>query len=97
MWALLQVTSGSVLGAAARYSITFLFPGIWTLCLINIFGCWLMGRFQPGLFLGTGVLGGFTSFSAFQLAMFEHPAYLAITVAGCIGAWHLGNRTCSNS
>lgn len=94
---LLRVSAGTVIGAAARQAITTPLPNIWALCAINILGCWLMGRFRPGLFWGTGVLGGFTSFSAFELALLDQPLYLVPTVLGCVGAWYLGDRTCSRS
>ncbi|WPF65735.1 MULTISPECIES: fluoride efflux transporter family protein [unclassified Corynebacterium] len=93
------VGSGAALGVAARLLATVLMndlPSQWVLLLINVAGCFLMGLLNPGLFLGKGVLGGFTSFSAFALIMVQAPAptaaaYLAATVLGCVGAWLLGH------
>ncbi|MCC1494141.1 fluoride efflux transporter CrcB [Cognatishimia sp. F0-27] len=80
---LLQVAAGGALGASARYltgvgAARLLgkdFP--WGTMLVNLIGCFAMGvlvvvltavsgtRVAP--FLMTGVLGGFTTFSAFSL------------------------------
>ncbi|WP_370623078.1 fluoride efflux transporter FluC [Streptomyces tsukubensis] len=75
------VAVGGAAGAAARYGAEQWWPDAstsfpWTILLVNVVGCFLMGvlmvtlkvRFPraPRLispFLGTGVLGGFTSFS----------------------------------
>ncbi|MCB2116913.1 MAG: fluoride efflux transporter CrcB [Rhodobacteraceae bacterium] len=80
---LLQVALGGALGASARYlvnvsAIRLLGPGFpWATLLVNVAGSFLMGalvvvlahkdatRLAP--LLMTGVLGGFTTFSAFSL------------------------------
>ncbi|WP_347267391.1 fluoride efflux transporter CrcB [Paracoccus sp. (in: a-proteobacteria)] len=78
----LQVALGGALGSSARYGVNILAgrlaPGLplGTLA-VNIAGCFLMGVLAAGLahrggqhlapFLLTGVLGGFTTFSAFAL------------------------------
>lgn len=80
---LLQVALGGALGASARYltnvaAMRLLGPGFpWATAAVNIAGSFLMGvlvvtlahkdatRLAP--FLMTGVLGGFTTFSAFSL------------------------------
>jgi CrcB protein len=85
----------------------------WTVLAVNVAGCALLGMLVSYLadrrpshrlvrpFLGVGVLGGFTTFSAFTLDAFrladdgELPgavAYLALTVLGCLGAAALGVR-----
>lgn len=80
---LLQVAAGGALGASARYATNVAtmrligsgFP--WATVVVNVLGSFLMGvivvtlahkggmRLAP--FLMTGVLGGFTTFSAFSL------------------------------
>ncbi|QFT64611.1 CrcB protein [Roseivivax halotolerans] len=80
---LIQVALGGALGATARYltglaAVRALGPGLpWGTLIVNIAGSFLMGilvvmlaqfgsnRFAP--FLMTGLLGGFTTFSAFSL------------------------------
>lgn len=75
--ALVAVTAGGILGALARYGLTESFPvgtGFpWTVFWINVVGSTLLAavpalgavRRTPwlGVFLGTGVLGGFTTMS----------------------------------
>lgn len=83
IWTLLQVGIGGALGAIARYltgvaTIRGFGPGFpWGTLTVNILGSFLMGalvvalahkggtRFSP--LLMTGLLGGFTTFSAFSL------------------------------
>jgi fluoride exporter len=74
------VAAGGALGSLARYAVAEVLPHgrasvpVGTL-LVNIVGCLLLGLLvgaQPDArwlrpFLGTGVLGGFTTFSAFAL------------------------------
>ena len=80
---LLQVALGGALGASARYmtnvaAMRLFGPGFpWGTVAVNVVGSFLMGaivivlahkdapRMAP--FLMTGVLGGFTTFSAFSL------------------------------
>ena len=80
---LIQVALGGALGASARYltgaaTLRLFGPGFpWGTLVVNVAGSFLMGmivvalahlsgnRFAP--FLMTGVLGGFTTFSAFSL------------------------------
>lgn len=80
---LFQVALGGALGASARYMtnmgmMRLMGPGFpWATLTVNVFGSFVMGllaagfahlggqRFAP--FLMTGVLGGFTTFSAFSL------------------------------
>lgn len=83
MITLLQVALGGALGASGRYltgvaAIRLIGPGFpWATLAVNIIGSFAMGaivvvlghysanRFAP--LLMTGVLGGFTTFSAFSL------------------------------
>jgi CrcB protein len=105
------IAAGGALGAAARYGLVVAWPtpagGFpWAILAVNISGCLLIGflmAFQPPmmarLFLGTGVLGGYTTFSAytldFQRLMSEaRPelavAYLFGTLAAALVAVHTG-------
>lgn len=81
MTAFLLVGMGGALGACARYGVgRLLGAGAWPSAtfLVNILGGLLMGLLAgwlaarggnegARLFLGVGVLGGFTTFSAFSL------------------------------
>lgn len=78
--ALLFVAAGGAIGAAARYGVSIwldvaaeVFP--WPTLVVNLVGSFLIGLALPALLhrplaqllLMTGVLGGFTTFSAFSL------------------------------
>lgn len=82
---LLAVGFGGFLGAATRYGISVLMAGkaglysYWGTFAVNVIGCFFIGvltgaefkNLQPlKLFLITGILGGFTTFSAFGLECF---------------------------
>ncbi|MBP2475958.1 CrcB protein [Crossiella equi] len=75
MRVLLLVSAGGVLGALARHGIGVLVPGPWPTVGINVLGCLLIGLLTARTaadsvlrpFLGTGVLGGFTTFSAYAV------------------------------
>lgn len=87
----LKVGCGTGIGAVARFAFAQLLgAGAWPIVLVNVIGCFLMGRLRPGLFWGTGVLGGFTTFSAFELS--RQPLPMAVTIVGCLLAWQFGNR-----
>jgi len=80
---LLQVAMGGAIGASARYLtnvgvMRLIGPGFpWGTLAVNVFGSFLMGVLVVVLahknamplapFMVTGVLGGFTTFSAFSL------------------------------
>jgi CrcB protein len=101
------VMLGGAVGAAARYQIGTLAPRAafpWATLLVNIVGGLLMGLLvarepsdQLRLLLGVGVLGGFTTFSAFSLetvtlmqrgAAGTALAYVAASVLGaCVALW----------
>ncbi|GAA1301543.1 CrcB family protein [Saccharothrix xinjiangensis] len=88
------VALGGGLGGAARYGVGSLVPGLAGTLLVNVVGCALIGvlvvlapRLHPLArpFLGVGVLGGFTTFSACALGAVElgdwrAVAYLALSV-----------------
>ncbi len=110
---LLVVAAGGVIGSLGRYGLGEALPHgahsvpVSTL-LVNVVGCLLLGILvsarpeAPWLrpFLGTGVLGGFTTFSAFALEsdrlLVRSPgvalAYLGLTLIGGLGAAALGMR-----
>ncbi|MGX9227081.1 fluoride efflux transporter FluC [Streptomyces albus] len=95
------VALGGTLGAWARYAATLLWPTPagtfpWTILLVNVTGCALMGAFMVLLtdawaahrlvrpFFGTGVLGGYTTFSTYAVdirgLLEEHRPGLALGV-----------------
>ena len=88
---LLAVAGGGALGAVLRYALTLLFPASlfpWAILGINIAGSFLIGLlmawwaelewFQSWgrLFLVVGILGGFTTFSAYTLTRYGGPKAL---------------------
>ncbi len=98
-----------LLGVGAARAFGLAFP--WGTLIVNIAGCFLMGvliallalRFSVGhevrVFLATGILGGFTTFSAFALdvvtlaerkQLLEAGLYLGATVVLSILGLYLG-------
>ncbi|MEO0774397.1 MAG: fluoride efflux transporter CrcB [Pseudomonadota bacterium] len=83
---LLQVALGGAIGASARYltsvgAMRLMGPGFpWGTMAVNVVGSFLMGvlvvvlaqkgGMKAAPFLMTGILGGFTTFSAFSLDAF---------------------------
>lgn len=81
MTMILSIAAGGALGAVLRYLLNGHIMAAWTgafplgILAVNVVGCFAMGLFAGGLaanatpelraFLTTGVLGGFTTFSAF--------------------------------
>ena len=81
MQGLLLVALGGALGASARYGVNLFTTRslgaapYWSTLSVNVIGCFVMGivialstdrlSYDVRLFLTTGVLGGFTTFSAF--------------------------------
>ncbi|EYD76816.1 CrcB-like protein [Rubellimicrobium mesophilum DSM 19309] len=73
------VALGGALGASLRYLASLLWPAPWGVMAINVFGSFAIGTLAVPLLLSergphplapliiTGVLGGFTTFSAFSL------------------------------
>lgn len=110
MQPLLSVMAGGALGAGLRYGVSLALPvkagWPWGTFAVNIFGGLAMGLLAAGLlkgsvgetarlFLGVGVLGGFTTFSAFSLEGFRMieqgqwgmaGGYAAASVIGSIAA-----------
>jgi len=98
--ALLAASAGGTLGALARWRLTDVFPASdgfpTTIFWINVTGCVLLAtlpaisavRRRPwlGVFLGTGVLGGFTTMSAASeqtvLLLDRHHAGTALAYSG---------------
>ena len=85
----LLVGLGAMIGAMARYGLLVaIAKPPWTIALINISGSFLLGiaaavwaKDHPWrLFLGTGVLGGYTTYSTFSMDIveqFQRKEYLA--------------------
>lgn len=67
------VALGGALGAALRHLATLLWPAPWGVMAVNVVGSFVIGLLASRLpaalapFLVTGLLGGFTTFSAFSL------------------------------
>ncbi len=100
------VGAGSAVGGVLRYAlsefITAHEPGQfpWGILVVNLLGCLAMGvafalveKTPLKLLLMTGVLGGFTTFSAFSAITYElvlkhrwdlAGAYVLVSVAGCL-------------
>ncbi len=80
---LAAVSAGGAVGAAARYGVSEAIPGgavPWATLVANLTGCLLMGVLLEALerrpahpllrpFLGTGVLGGYTTFSTYAVGV----------------------------
>jgi len=111
------IAVGGVLGGEARYALTVAFPdgtGVpWTTLGINVAGCLVMGVLMVAVrragarlpllrpFAGVGVLGGFTTFSAYAVGIQRllaggapAPAlvYLAVTPAFAVLGVLAGSR-----
>lgn len=105
MTAFLAVFTGGGLGALLRYVAVHVtgLTAVWTIMLVNVAGSFLMGlalaaiqrgwapldNSQVQLFLLTGLLGGFTTFSAFSgdtLKMIEagHIGQACLYVGGSV-------------
>lgn len=107
---LLYVMAGGALGAGARYLTVQLIGSPVATLIVNLAGGLLMGLLAGSLgreglstpawlFLGVGVLGGFTTFSAFSLdavAMIERGAvggamlYVLASVGGAMALFAAG-------
>ncbi len=73
-WTGLQVALGGAAGSVLRYLTVAAFGAPWAVAAVNVLGSFVMGfLYIPAGRLGlsplllTGVLGGFTTFSAFSL------------------------------
>ena len=96
----LLVGLGEELGALLRAALVAVIPGSAALATlgINAAGSFAMGYFKPGPFLGTGALGGFTTFSAMTVAAATSSAIwalgiIAVSFIVCVGAWLLADAT----
>lgn len=95
---LVVVTLGGALGSLARYGVAVGLPHGRTdlpaaTLLVNVAGCLLLGMLVGGWphatwlrpFVGTGVLGGFTTFSAFALEtdrLLDRAPFVAVSYVG---------------
>jgi fluoride exporter len=103
----LAVSVGGGAGAVARFAAYRTAPEVWATLVVNLAGCALIGvlvvlttevwQTRPLIrpFLGTGVLGGFTTFSTYALDTHglwvagdraAATAYLVGTLLGCVAA-----------
>lgn len=105
---LFLVAVGGAVGSVLRYLVSLIFLGMgwpWGTMLVNILGSLVMGVLagiglspQQRLLWMTGVMGGFTTFSAFSLeaaalwerAHWEGVAYVVLTVVLGFAAFALG-------
>jgi len=104
---------GAVIGSSTRYGVALLTPNTdsahipYDTLIVNIVGALVIGicASLAGImesetrrtFLVTGVLGGFTTFSAFAVETVQlasHPllaaSYVALTFLGAVAATHIG-------
>jgi CrcB protein len=101
---LAAVAAGGVLGALTRYGIATVWPYAqggfpWSTWVINVSGCFLIGvlntrvqRRLPRLLLGTGFLGGYTTFSTAVVEVSQAGLiYLVATLAGAVVAVTAGS------
>jgi len=109
---LVVIALGGALGASARYGVGSAWPtggGFpWSTFAVNVLGCLLLGALLVGLtelrgghpllrpFLGTGVLGGFTTFSTYAVDGVTRDAaglaagYVAATLGAALLATWVG-------
>lgn len=112
----LLAAAGGAIGALARWGIAGTMPSggwPWPTLTVNLVGCLLLGVLigtlaerrpdltWPRTFLGAGVLGGFTTFSAFAMetvdlarggAPLAAGVYVLVSVAGGVASVVLGLR-----
>jgi fluoride exporter len=99
------ISAGGVVGALGRFGLGVLFPSPWTTFAINLSGCLLIGMLMVLVdevwpprrlvrpFLGTGVLGGYTTFSTYAVDVTRGAggvAYLVGTLVGALVAVYAG-------
>lgn len=105
---LAMVAAGGALGSAARYGVGLVWPHPAATLIVNLVGCAVLGFVVEALpaesrllrlFLGPGVLGGFTTFSTYAvetrvLVADGQPgtavAYALGTLVGALTALSLG-------
>lgn len=96
------VAVGGAAGALARAASTGA-GDAWSVAAVNVAGCLLMGVLTawlaaPGRWpgwsplLSTGVLGGFTTFSAWAVLEADAPAAAHITLLACPAAYVVAKR-----
>ncbi len=103
----LLVFLGGGLGAVLRWSVGLLATGWWGPWVANVIGSFLLGVILASpiqeqrlvLFLATGVMGGFTTYSSFNAevvdaisrgAWAQAALQLTLTLTACLGAGGLG-------
>ena len=115
LWVFVAGGAGSLLRYGVTLLCVALFGGTYPLgtLTVNTVGCFLLAllvelafgeRVSPVMrvVLGTGFLGGFTTYSTFSLEAYDFfrsgavglgLAYLSVTVLGCLAACWLGQLT----
>lgn len=94
---------GAASGAVARHLLLLAgLDGHAGILVINVLGCLALGYVRPGVFWGTGVLGGFTTFATFSLLAASGTwqaavGYVVLTAVACVGAVLLGDRLSGRS
>jgi CrcB protein len=87
----LWVSLGGVAGALTRYTLSAAVPGgMWVTCFINVSGCFLIGALyerphkRPWVrpLLGTGFLGGYTTFSTAMVDTLRAQPTMAVLYCG---------------
>lgn len=108
-----MAVAGAAVGGGLRLACVRALPGVWTMAIINCAGSACLGLVAAAaplppharMLLGTGLCGGFTSFSAVSLDLFRMleagdlrraAAYAAANNVGgvvCAAAgWYIGRR-----
>ena len=104
------VALGGALGSVARYGLSLALPALPATVVINLLGALALGLLA-GLrpygrwsrpFLGTGVLGGFTTFSTFavqavRVEVTTSLLFVVVTLVGGLAAAWLGLRSARQS
>ncbi|MDO4911149.1 MAG: CrcB family protein [Corynebacterium sp.] len=86
---MIVVGTGASIGALIRYVLNLIIPGLWGILVINIIACAIMGYKKPGLFLGTGLLGGMSTFSTYIAYAHGSAFYAVISIISCVAAYLL--------
>ncbi|MDO4908608.1 MAG: CrcB family protein [Corynebacterium sp.] len=87
----LLVGTGAALGALIRYGLNLWIPGLWGILLINALACAIMGIKKHGPFIGTGLLGGMSTFSTYIAFAHGNLLYAVLTIIVSVAAYLITN------